>query len=205
MVHPVTLPAADLVMAAGSYAWPDAAEDRRLKAAAALDQFLSGVERRALRIASLSLRDPDEALDVVQDAMLQLARRYADRPGEEWLPLFYRILQNRIRDARRRRRVRDRLPGAPSADEGPVEEAGARAPDPAPAPDAALAARQALALLEQAVARLPERQAEAFLLRTLEGLDVATTARVMGCSEGSVKTHYSRAVHALRGQLGEAW
>ena len=183
-------------------------EDVRLNPARALDQFLSSVERRALRIASIALRDPEEALDVVQDAMLQLARRYASRPAGEWMPLFYRILQNRIRDSQRRKAVRNRIfawwPGSPGDDES-SNDAGVDAADGRPEPDALVANGEALRTLESAVAELPARQSEAFLLRTIEGLDVAATAAVMGCSESSVKTHYSRAVHTLRARLGEAW
>jgi len=86
-----------------------------------------------------------------------------------------------------------------------VEDPGIDAPDGRPEPDALVANGEALRELESAVAELPARQSEAFLLRTIEGLDVAATAAVMGCSEGSVKTHYSRAVHTLRARLGEAW
>lgn len=185
-----------------------AKEDDCLNSARALDQFLSSVERRAFRIASIALRDPEEALDVVQDAMLQLARRYGSRPAAEWMPLFYRILQNRIRDSQRRRTVRNRLfawwPGSTGGDES-AEDPVLDAADGGPEPDAQVANGEALRELESAVAELPARQSEAFLLRTIEGLDVAATAAVMGCSEGSVKTHYSRAVHALRARLGEAW
>lgn len=185
-----------------------AKEDDCLNSARALDQFLSSVERRAFRIASIALRDPEEALDVVQDAMLQLARRYGSRPAAEWMPLFYRILQNRIRDSQRRRTVRNRLfawwPGSTGDDES-AEDPVLEAVDGGPEPDLLVANGEALRELENAVADLPARQSEAFLLRTIEGLDVAATAAVMGCSEGSVKTHYSRAVHALRARLGEAW
>src|SRR5690606_25071426 len=103
----------------------------------ALDAFLASIERRALRIARLALRDDEDALDVVQDAMLQLARRYAGRPVEEWRPLFHRILQNRIRDVQRRRRVQARLrawlpwpAGSTQQNEDPVQQL----PDPAPGP-----------------------------------------------------------------------
>jgi RNA polymerase sigma-70 factor, ECF subfamily len=172
--------------------------------AQALNAFLASVERRAFRTAQIALRHEQDALDAVQDAMLQLARRYARRPSEEWRPLFYRILENRIRDLQRRRTVRARvlafLPWSSEEDEdNPVE----RAPDPAPGPAAEVEGGQIGSALQAAVGRLPARQREAFLLRNLEGLDVAETAAAMGCSEGSVKTHYSRAVHALREQLGE--
>jgi RNA polymerase sigma-70 factor (ECF subfamily) len=172
--------------------------------AQALNGFLAGVERRAYRIAQIALRHDEDALDAVQDAMLQLARRYARRPSEEWRPLFYRILQNRIRDQQRRRTVRSRvLAFLPWSEEDEDSDPVERAPDPAPGPAAEVEGGQIGVALQHAVGLLPARQREAFLLRTLEGLDVAETATAMGCSEGSVKTHYSRAVHTLREQLGE--
>jgi len=173
-----------------------------------LNQFLAGVERRALRFAEIAVRDRDEALDLVQDAMIKLARNYAGHPEEEWTPLFYRILQNGIRDWHRRQMVRNRVMvwfgRSPAAEDDydPV----AQAPDPmGRTPDEQIEARQAMQTLEHAVAGLPARQREAFMLRTFEGLDVAATATAMGCSEGSVKTHYSRAIHTLRDMLGEHW
>ena len=171
--------------------------------AQALNGFLASVERRAFRMAQIALRHEEDALDAEQDAMLQLARRYARRPSDEWRPLFYRILENRIRDLQRRRAVRSRvlafLPwSGEDEDEDPVE----RAPDPAPGPAAQVEGGEIGVALQRAVGLLPARQREAFLLRNLEGLDVAQTAAAMGCSEGSVKTHYSRAVHTLREQLG---
>ena len=172
-----------------------------------LNRFLAGVERRALRFAEIAVRDRDEALDLVQDAMIKLARKYAGRGEDEWTPLFYRILQNGIRDWHRRRAVRSRVMvwfnRPATADDYDVV---AEAPDPGGrTPDETLANREAMDRLEAAIAALPARQREAFMLRTFEGLDVAGTAQVMGVSAGSVKTHYSRAVHTLREQLGEHW
>ena len=187
-----------------------AAEEKALESTADLERFLADVEQRAFRMARFAVRDTDDALDIVQDAMIRLAKCYADRPTTEWSALFYRILQNRIRDHQRRKTVRNRVmswmghgPSASSADDlpDPVETA------PDPARDADPAQRLMLAdagdALERAIAGLPRRQQEAFLLRAWEGMDVAETAKAMGCSQGSVKTHYSRAVHALRAQLGE--
>ena len=173
-----------------------------------LNQFLAEVERRALRIAEIAVRDRDEALDLVQIAMIKLARNYVDRPIVDWTPLFYRILQNGIRDWHRRQNVRNRVMVffGRSSREGPDYDPIAAAPDPAGrTPDEQLQSRQAIAELELAVGALPTRQREAFMLRTFEGLDVAGTAAAMGCSQGSVKTHYSRAVHKLREALGEHW
>ncbi len=183
-------------------------EVRTLQNERQLNEFLAGIERRALRIAEIGVRDRDEALDLVQDAMIRLASRYAARSPEEWTPLFYRILQNGVRDWHRRQAVRNRvmvwLGRTKSADND--YDVVAAAPDPAGrTPDEHLQNQEAMQRLERAVYELPRRQREAFSLRTFEGLDVAGTATAMGCSEGSVKTHYSRAVHTLRDRLGEHW
>ncbi|MGH8229284.1 MAG: RNA polymerase sigma factor [Steroidobacteraceae bacterium] len=170
----------------------------------ALERFLKSVELKAFRIAQLSLRSEDDALDAVQDAMLQLARAYADRPAEEWKPLFYRILENRIRDMQRRRVVRGRIMAwlPPRRADGEDEpDPIAEAPSSDPPLTEKLAVDEAMQALEKALHVLPGRQRQAFLLRNLEGLDVAQTALAMGCSEGSVKTHYFRAVQALRARL----
>ncbi len=174
--------------------------------AQALNQFLAGVELKAFKIAQAALRHEDDALDAVQDAMLQLARAYSDRPAEEWKPLFYRILENRIRDMQRRRTVRGRvmawLPLRGDEDDDEIDPI-AQAPSTDPPPPRQLELAQTMEVLERAVAALPRRQQQVFMLRTLEGLDVAATAKAMGCSEGSVKTHYFRALQTLRAQLGE--
>jgi len=173
-----------------------------------LNRFLQEVEKRALRIAEIAVRDRDEALDLVQNAMIKLARHYADHDDGEWTPLFYRILQNGIRDWHRRRAVRNRVMGwfGRRGDEDGDYDPVQAAPDPmGRAPDEVLANREAMMSLEVAVRALPARQQEAFMLRLFEGLDVSATAAAMGCSEGSVKTHYSRAVHALREKLGDHW
>jgi RNA polymerase sigma-70 factor (ECF subfamily) len=171
-----------------------------------IEAFLKSVEKRAFRIAELSLRHPDDALDVVQEAMLQLVRHYGTRPAEEWPPLFHRILRNRIRDAQRRRRTRNRfvawwVGGVSDEDDAPdpIESAVSETPTPVDS----LAQAQSMGALTVAMQSLPDRQREAFVLRALEGLDVAQTAQAMGCSEGSVKTHYFRALTQLRVALGE--
>jgi RNA polymerase sigma-70 factor, ECF subfamily len=174
-----------------------------------LDKFLGEIERRAFRMAQVALRDPDDAMDAVQDAMLKLARNYALKPSAEWRPLFYRILENGIRDVQRRRMVRKKfmvwLPGPKEDPDNdaldPLDSVADGGPD---APEL-LMQDQAMRKLEIALRGLPARQREAFALRNFEGMDVAETAKAMGCSEGSVKTHYSRAVHTLREQLGEVW
>ena len=166
------------------------------------------MERRALRIAEIGVRDRDEALDLVQDAMIKLVRNYADRGTDEWAPLFYRILQNGIRDWHRRQFVRNRVMvwfRRPATDDNDYDVIAA-APDLAGrSPEEELQNAEAMQGLEAAVHDLPTRQREAFMLRTFEGLDVAGTAVAMGCSQGSVKTHYFRAIHALRERLQEHW
>ena len=183
----------------------DRSDSNAQTAQPSLGQFLASVELKAFRIAQAALRHEDDALDAVQDAMLQLARAYADRPADQWKPLFYRILENRIRDLQRRRSVRDRvmswLPFAAEPD-------GANDPlATAVSPEVPVLRRieldETMSALQQALTALPRRQQQVFLLRTLEGLDVAQTARAMGCSQGSVKTHYFRALRALRAQLGD--
>jgi RNA polymerase sigma-70 factor (ECF subfamily) len=181
---------------------------RALQKEQQLDRFLAEVERRALRIAEIGVRNREDALDLVQDAMIKLARNYIDRDCEEWTPLFYRILQNGVRDWHRRQMVRNRVMSwfGRSGSEEEDYDIVAAAPDPTGrSPEEELQNSEAMEGLEVAVHELPTRQREAFMLRTFECLDVAGTAAAMGCSQGSVKTHYSRAVHSLRDTLGEHW
>ncbi len=147
----------------------------------------------------------DDALEVVQETMLNLVQRYRQRGPEEWPPLFHRILQSRIRDWHRRERVRSafRYLFRRSGQEGEAEEdplTGLPA-DAACEPPQQLGGEQLRLAISQAVRELPLRQQQAFLLRAWEGLDTAATAQAMGCSEGSVKTHYSRAQQAMREKL----
>ena len=171
----------------------------------ALERFLAGIERRAFRIARLALRDRAEAEDAVQDAMIRLVRRYSGHPQDQWRPLFYRILKNRITDQQRRQKVRSVVMawwpghGAHEAASDPIESAA----DPGNRPDQELEGAELLERIGEALAGLSSRQREAFLFRNFEGLDVAQTAHAMGCSEGSVKTHYFRALQALQLVLGE--
>lgn len=177
---------------------PGKREEDTLDSTQALDRFLAGVERRAFRMAQLATGNVEDALDLVQEAMLKLAQHYGRRNEQEWGPLFHRILQSRIRDWYRRSRVRNRWRvwlGGEEDEEDPLHNL---ADADAPGPVQLLAGQRAMGALEQALQKLPLRQQQAFLLRTWEGFDVAETAHAMGCSEGSVKTHYSRAVHTLR-------
>ena len=174
----------------------------------ALDRFLAGIERRAFRMAKIATGDADEAVDLVQDAMLKLVQHYSDRDEAEWGPLFHRILQHRIRDWYRRTKVRNRW----RQWLGKGEESDAQSDFLESVPDTSqlssdkqLALKRAAGALEQALRTLPFRQQQVFLLRAWEELDVAQTATAMGCSQGSVKTHYFRAVHTLRKLLRDHW
>jgi RNA polymerase sigma-70 factor (ECF subfamily) len=171
-----------------------------------LNAFLAGVERRALRRAELATRDRDEALDLVQDAMLRLARGYGSRPDSEWPGLFHRILVNRIRDWQRSQKLRRRVffwMDDQTAEDADVDPIGNLA-DPQGSDGAGeLQGAQLATRLEQALLQLPARQRETFELRIWEGLSVEATAAAMGCSAGSVKTHLSRALEALRTSTGE--
>jgi RNA polymerase sigma-70 factor (ECF subfamily) len=175
-----------------------------------LSAFLEGVERRAFKQAMFAVRDQEAALDIVQDAMLRLAEKYGDRPAAELPLLFHRITQNAIRDWFRRQKVRSLWttlfsslsPGREDDDQDPLEtlEAADGSNTEASPPDQ-LERAQVLEIIEQELTRLPERQRQAFIMRYWEELDVAETARAMGCSEGSVKTHCSRAAHTLAAAL----
>jgi RNA polymerase sigma-70 factor (ECF subfamily) len=175
-----------------------------------LSDFLAGVERRAYKQALFAIRDDHLALDIVQDAMLKLAEKYSERPAAELPLLFQRILQNAIRDFYRRQKVRSlwttpisSLFGSDADEEfDPLEtlEVTSESKSLEPPPDQ-LARSQMLGLIEKALEKLPARQRQAFLLRYWEEMDVAEAAKVMGCSEGSVKTHCSRATHALAATL----
>ncbi|BDU22795.1 hypothetical protein DYGSA30_42520 [Dyella sp. GSA-30] len=183
----------------------DLMTDDARAAPATLDAFLSQVERRAFRLAELNLGNREDALDAVQDAMLRLVKHYRDKPAQEWTPLFWGILRRRIVDLQRRRKVRSIMVGWLG---GGRDDDGDELPswDPAdngPGPMDRLQDAQSYADMAAAVKKLPQRQREAFMLRVLEGLDVAETAQAMGCSEGSVKTHLSRAMQHLRDQLEE--
>lgn len=172
---------------------------------AELSEFLAGAERRAFKQALFAVRDQDHALDIVQDAMFKLSESYSDRPADELPLLFTRIVQNTIHDFFRRQKVRSTwvtlfsaLTGADGEESDPLEMLEAQ-PGSAAAESAAdqVEREQVVGIIEQEISRLPARQREAFLLRYWEDLDVSETAASMKCSEGSVKTHCSRATQAL--------
>ena len=169
-------------------------------AAATLEQFLAGIQTRAYRFAEIGLRSRDDALDAVQDAMIKMLG-YRERPAGEWTPLFWSILRNRIVDMQRRGmfRLRWLAPSIEREDGSTIDWVDDDTPDPSRSHDS----REAWTRISAALGNLPRRQREAFTLRVLEELDVADTAQAMGCSEGSVKTHLSRARAALQKQLEE--
>ncbi len=173
-----------------------------------LSDFLASVERRAYKKTAYLVNDDHAALDIVQDSMLKLAEKYPDKPVAEYPMLFQRILQNTTRDYWRRQKVRNVWTTLLSSftgksDDGessdPLEILGADSDENSPSE--ALTQKQTLSMIEKAIEKLPLRQREAFLLRYWEEMDVAETASIMGCSDGSVKTHCSRAVKALSQEL----
>ncbi len=175
-----------------------------------LSRFLAETERRAYKQALFAVRDEHMALDIVQDAMLKLADKYTAKPSEELPLLFQRILQNTIRDYYRRQKVRSAwttlmsslIPQHEEADYDPLDTLQDKNNNSQPiAPDDSLEQSQLLVLIEEALMNLPARQREAFLLRYWEDMDTTETAAAMGCSEGSVKQHCSRAAHALAAAL----
>ncbi len=163
------------------------------------------MERRAFKQAMFAVHEEEAALDIVQDAMLKLAEKYGDRPEEELPLLFQRILQNTIRDFYRRSKVRSMWTTLLSAfssgdddDNDPLETLAAdEDQNGARTPESQLLQAQTLNAIEDEIKKLPTRQREAFLMRYWEDMDISETAAAMGCSEGSVKTHCSRATHAL--------
>ena len=171
-----------------------------------LSDFLKSVEKRAFKRTAFAVRDDDAALDIVQDSMIRLAEKYVDRPAAELPLLFQRILSNATMDWFRRQKVRSTVvknfsdfePAGGDGDFDILESlevlGGSLASESA---SDSVSRAQILQVIEEEVQQLPARQREAFLLRYWEELDVAETAASMGCSEGSVKTHCSRAVHAL--------
>ncbi|KNH09123.1 DNA-directed RNA polymerase specialized sigma subunit, sigma24-like protein [Candidatus Burkholderia brachyanthoides] len=166
-----------------------------------LADFLAGVERRAFKQTVYTVRDDDVALDIVQDAMIKLAEKYGDRPPSELPLLFQRILQNATHDYFRRQKVRNTwvslFSSFGNADDEfePLETFESE--DGATGSENRLEREQVLNLIDAEIQKLPARQREAFLMRYWEDMNVAETAAAMGCSEGSVKTHCSRATHAL--------
>jgi len=177
-----------------------------MASSAELSAFLENVERRAYKQALYAAREHGHALDIVQDSMFRLSRHYGDRPAGELPLLFQRVLRNAIMDFFRRQKVRTNwitlfssLTAGDDQDVSPGPEIlGAESAHPDFADPAEQFERQrTLAVIDEALQQLPARQREAFIMRYWEDMSVSETASAMGCSEGSVKTHCSRAAHAL--------
>ena len=170
-----------------------------------IDGFLASVEKRAFVMARVSTGDPDAALDIVQDSMFRMVKNYTERPQEQWLPLFFRIVNNRITDHHRKRGF-DRLFrwfGDKKDDEPSMTEAVDLLPTGNESPYSHVQTDQLGDALEEALKQLPDRQRQAFLHRQWQGMSVAETAQAMGVSEGSVKTHLWRATQALQSKMQE--
>ena len=180
-------------------------DDRR-----AMEKFLASIERRAFLMARIATGDVDESMDIVQDAMLALVKKYHNKPEDSWKPLFYRILQNRIRDWYRRTKVRNRwriwLGGEQPEENGVESDLINNVADPhGEDPDSAVMRSETADALTAALAQLPLKQQQTFMLRAWEGLSVRETATAMQCSQGTIKTHYARALASLRNRLEDHW
>ena len=165
------------------------------------------MEKRAFRIAEIATSNREDALDILQDTMYKLVQKYAERNPEEWGPLFQTILQSKINDWYRRNAVRNRFRVwfKFSEDDESIDAIQTMEDQVAQTPEHLVQTGRSIDELEKALRQLSHRQQQAFILRMWEGIDTAQTAQIMKCSEGSVKTHYSRALHSLREQLGEHW
>ena len=169
----------------------------------ALDRFLRSVERKAFVIAEIATKNADDACDIVQDAMLKFAKNYVEHNEQEWPPLFFRVLRNQIVDFHRRHNLTQKIfswfgkKTAEGDDDYSMDHFASDTQEPLEE----LIVKSELNDLLHSLKSLPDRQQQALLLRAWQGLSVKETASAMGCSDGSVKTHYSRAVHALRNQV----
>jgi RNA polymerase sigma-70 factor (ECF subfamily) len=180
-----------------------------------LDAFLASVERKAYHIGYYALRDEQAALDVVQDSMLKLFEKYARRPSHEWPALFFTILNHRITDAHRWRRLREaggklvslfRPAGRDQQEENLLDMGiGVELMPEHGRPDRQALGSQLRDRIDSALERLSDRQQQVFLLREWQGFNVRETAKILGCSEGSVKQHHFRAIRQLRVELNEVW
>ncbi len=172
-----------------------------------MEEFLKTIERPAFRMAMLACRHREDALDLVQEAMCSFVGKYAGHSEDQWKVLFYKVLQNKIRDFYRREKVRSRWrfwlrPTDDNDEVDPLEQFSSPQEDN---PESSMRRKQSFARLEEALEQLSPKQRQVFLLRGWEGLSVLETAQVMACSEGTVKTHFSRATDQLRKKLGDDW
>lgn len=169
-----------------------------------IEQFLKEVQGKAFRMAEIATKNQADALDIVQDTMIKLVEKYSDKPSNEWKPLFYRILQTKTMDYFRKKSVQNKIffwRKSHSEDQSFIDEIE-NATDHI-TPERELGGRNDLKIVSMALKNLAPRQQQCFMLRSWEGMSVKETAVAMRCSEGSVKTHYSRAKEALKKALGD--
>jgi len=202
-----TLPAAWMDMFAEDRQATSAHSDPTVSQRRQLDAFLQSVERRALYMLELGTRQREEALDLLQDCMLRFVRRYAQSPAADWPPLFFRVVSNALVDWQRRRSVRERVLALWPFRATQVHEEEPALPDAedheTSRPDRVNERGDLLQAINRALSALPTRQRQTFLLREWQGLSVAEAAMALGISEGSIKTHLSRAQARLREVLHE--
>lgn len=176
---------------------------------AELNRFLAQVERKAFRMADIAVGNRDDALDIVQETMISLVKNYANKPEDEWPKIFFKILHNRINDHYRRQTVRNKVIGVVQFFRGKegepeesntIEQAAGRA---SAEPDSQMHFDNVSEQMDSALKQLSAKQLQAFFMRSWQGLSVKETAVAMGCGEGSVKTHHSRAVQRLKELLAE--
>jgi RNA polymerase sigma-70 factor (ECF subfamily) len=166
----------------------------------ALDAFLAHEERPAYRMAHISTGSREDALDIIQDAMIRFVEKYSGKEQHEWRPLFYRVVNSRIMDWHRRRKVRSVVTSLFGHDEG-MDSVATQVPGPAQS----LKSGNAMEELDAALKDLPLRQQQAVMHRLWDGMSTRETATAMGVSAGSVKTHYSRGLKSLQQRLGDHW
>lgn len=172
-----------------------------------MEDFFRSIERQAFRISLFACSNREDALDLVQDSMCSFISKYSGKAQSEWKPLFYKILQNKIRDLYRKRSIRSRwqaLTGVTS-DEDNTDLMEKLEDKKGLNPEQETQNMQAIERLQIELKLLSLKQQQVFLLRAWEGMSISETALAMGCSEGAIKSHYSRATERLRKKLGKYW
>lgn len=170
-----------------------------------MSAFLVDIEKKAYRMVLMSVGQHADAIDILQDSMIKLVQKYTDKPSAQWRPLFYRIVNNKIIDWHRQQKLKNLLFfwKSDDDDEKNLDNELVDETKSLKLPEEELIKQQQQADMLKELEALSEKQRQCFLLRSWEGLSVAETANVMGCSQGSVKTHYFRAVTKLREVIGE--
>ncbi len=168
-----------------------------------LESFLQTVRASALKFATYRCGDEDAALDLLQEAMIGFVDSAEGFPEDAWKNLFYKILQRRITDRFRKNQWRNRLAKMFSLSQKDDEDEPMFEPADHELGEHRYDAGQLHQRYEQALHALPDRQREAYLLRQWQQLSVKQVAEIMECSEGSVKTHLSRAMTNLKLALGD--